>query len=245
MARALGTRGRFFVAYLLLGALVGTGIGLFIVLLERPGPTHWSSWRPGSGSTVEQAREIATHVARGYRLPGGHELARVRIPAAQTEASLRGIGIPLTVRPRNLADFRRFDRNRSMMYQFCGPDGNCRISERTARKQETALRREALELALYTFKYSRPIENVAVFFPPGPQQTGPNAALLFHRNDLARQLRLPLESTLRQSPSSLSGGVDPAEEQTVQRLTGPRLYRYLGIAKAGDFGDLIVLSPAG
>jgi hypothetical protein len=245
MARALGTGGRFFLAYLLLGALVGAGIGLFIVLLERKGPTHWSSWRPESSSTVGQAQQIATHVASGYRLPGGQELTRVRIPPAQTEGSLRAIGIPLTASPRNLADFRRFDRNRSMMYSLCGPGRSCRISEDTARKHQVALRREALELALYTFKYSRPIENVAVFFPPGPKQNGPNAALFFHRGDLARQLSVPLESTLSRPRPALGGGVDPAEKNTVERLTISRLYRYQGIAKAGDFGDILVLSPVG
>jgi hypothetical protein len=244
MARALGTGGRFFLAYLLLGALVGTGIGLFIVLLERKGPTHWSSWRPDSSSPVGQAREIATHVARGYGLPGGHELARVRIPPAQTEASLRAIGIPLTASPKNLADFRRFDRSRSMMYSLCGPGQNCRISESTARNHEVALRREALELALYTFKYSHPIQNVAVFFPPGPKQTGPNAALFFHRADLVRQLRRPLASTLPRPRPPLSGAVDPAEKNVVEGLTTSRLYLYEGIAKAGDFGDILVLSPA-
>ena len=244
MARALGMRGRFFVAYLVLGALVGTGIGLFVVLLERPGPTHWSSWQPDSSSAVAQAHEIATHVARAYRLPGGDELATVRIPPAQTEGSLRGIGIPLTARPRNLADFRRFDRDRSMMYQFCGPGQDCRISERTARTHEVALRREALELALYTFKYSRPIQHVAIFFPRLPNQTEPDAALFVHRSDLAPELRLPLEATLRRSPP-LAGDIGPAETRTVERLTAQRVYRYLGIAKAGDFGDLVVLSPAG
>ncbi|HYX87842.1 MAG TPA: hypothetical protein VE753_00590 [Gaiellaceae bacterium] len=226
MARALGMRGRFFVAYLVLGALVGTGIGLFVVLLERPGATRWSSWRPDSRSAVAQAHEI------------------VRIPPAQTEGSLRGIGIPLTARPRNLADFRRFDRDRSMMYQFCGPGQDCRISERTARTHEVALRREALEHALYTFKYSRPIQHVAIFFPRLPNQTEPDAALFFHRSDLAPELRLPLEATLRRSPP-LAGDIGPAETRTVERLTAQRVYRYLGIAKAGDFGDLVVLSPAG
>ncbi|HEY2939555.1 MAG TPA: hypothetical protein VGJ27_07065 [Gaiellaceae bacterium] len=245
MARALGTGGRFFLAYLLLGALVGTGVGLFIVLLERKGPAHWSSWHPESSSTVGLAQEIATHVASGYRLPSGQELARVRIPPAQTESSLRAIGIPLTASPKNLADFRRFERDRSMMYALCGPDRNCRISERTAREHQVALRREALELALYTFKYSRPIQNVAVFFPPGPKQTGPNAALFFHRADLARQLRLPLASTLSRPRPPLVGGVDPAEKSTVEQLTISRLYRYQGIAKAGDFGDILVLSPVG
>jgi len=38
MARGLGTRGRFAVAYLLLGAAVGVAAGGLIVLVERSGP---------------------------------------------------------------------------------------------------------------------------------------------------------------------------------------------------------------
>ena len=38
MARGLSTRSRFLIAYLVLGAAVGTGIGVFIVLLRAPRP---------------------------------------------------------------------------------------------------------------------------------------------------------------------------------------------------------------
>src|SRR5205823_691905 len=84
MARGLTTRSRFMVAYLVLGAAVGTGIGVFIVLLERPGPTPppaWSSWKPPASSTVLRTKQIATHVGSGYRLPSGHPLNRIVIGA--------------------------------------------------------------------------------------------------------------------------------------------------------------------
>ena len=51
MARSLGTRSRFTIAYLALGVLVGAVLGAFIVLVQRPGPkpaAQWSSWQPAS-----------------------------------------------------------------------------------------------------------------------------------------------------------------------------------------------------
>jgi hypothetical protein len=248
VARAVGTRGRFFVAYLLLGALVGTGIGLFIVLLERKGPTPpppWSTWRPATSSVATQAQEIATHVGRSYRLPSGNPLTRVVIgPPGRGQGNLRAIGVEKVDQPKNLGDFDLFDPKVSVMYVLCGAGANCKINEGKASvARGTVLRREALELALYTFEYSRPIEHVVVFFPPGPKKTALEFALLFHRNDLSSQLGRPLHVTLPQSRPPLPGRISPTEKQTVDELTGPRLYRYRGVAKAGNFGDLVVLSP--
>lgn len=249
MARALGNRGRFFLAYLLLGGLVGTGIGLFIVLLERKGPTPpppWSSWQPASRSTDRQAQEIATHVGRRYRLPSGNQLARVVIgPPGQTQGKLRAIGIPTKPQPKNLADFQLYDPDESVMYVLCGAGQNCKIPEgKPSVARGTVLRREALELALYTLEYSRAIDNVVIFFPPSPKQTKLSSALFFHRQDLARQLARPLHMTLPRSRPPLPGRIDPVEQATVNDLTETRLYRYLGVANAPNFGDVVVLSPA-
>ena len=84
MARGLNTRSRFLIAYLVLGAAVGIGIGGFIVLLERPGPKPppaWSSWKPPAGNTVARTRQIATHVGSGYRLASGDPMNRIVIGA--------------------------------------------------------------------------------------------------------------------------------------------------------------------
>jgi hypothetical protein len=251
VARVLGTRGRFFVAYLVLGALVGTGIGLFIVLLERKGPTPpppWSAWRPSADSVAGQAEEIATHVGRAYRLPSGDQLVRIVIgPPGRAQGNLRAIGITRIVQPNDLGDFESlFDPKQSVMYVLCGGVGRtCKIKGKPSVARGTVLRREALELALYTFEYSKAIEHVVVFFPPGPKQRTLKFALFFHRNELAAQLERPLHVTLPDSRPPLPGRIDPGEKETVDKLTGPRIYRYLGVAKAGDFGDLVVLSPAG
>jgi hypothetical protein len=250
VAGAVGTRARFFVAYLLLGALVGVGIGLFIVLLERKGagpPPAWSVWRPASSSTATQAEEIASHVGRAYQLSSGRPLARVALGAlGQSEESLLPIGIPTTLRPRSIRDFEFFSRDKSLIYTLCGAGRNCRIgAERATVAQATSLRREALELALYTFEYARPINHVAVLFPPAPKQTRPTSALFFHRNELASELDRPLHTTLPDSQPPLPGQIDPAEKRTVIRLTGPRVYRYLGIASEPSVGQWVMLFPSG
>jgi hypothetical protein len=178
-------------------------------------------------------------------LPSGNPLTNVVIgPPGRAQGNLRAIGVTKVVQPKNLGDFDLFDPKVSVMYVLCGTGKNCKIGEGTPSvARGTALRREALELALYTFEYSRPIEHVVVFFPPGPKQTTLKFALLFHRNDLSSQLDRPLHVTLPQSRPPLPGRIDPVEKDTVDELTGPRLYRYLGVAKAGNFGDLVVLSP--
>jgi hypothetical protein len=127
MARGLGTRGRFAVAYLLLGAAVGTGIGVFVVLLQRPGPEPpppWSSWKPPTGSTLVTTQQIAVHVGSTYRLPSGNRLNRIVIGApGQAQNTVRAIGIQKTLQPKNLGDFDLYDQNRSVMYVMCGGVG--------------------------------------------------------------------------------------------------------------------------
>ena len=247
MARRVGTRGRFFLAYLVLGAAVGTGIGAFVVLLERPGPKPppaWSSWKPASGTPARSAVQIATHIERTYRLPSGHQLARVVIGAPGQAQNIRAIGVPKVLQARTLGDFDLYDESRSVMYVLCGAGKNCHIKEGKATVgRGTVLRREALELALYTLKYSEPIENVVVFFPPGPTQKKLTFALFFRRSDLVKELDRPLKRTLPHALPPLPGKIDPGEKATVDDLTGTRIFRYLGVANAANFGEVVVLQP--
>jgi hypothetical protein len=85
---------------------------------------------------------------------------------------------------------------------------------------------------------------VVVFVPPGPKETKLSSALFFRRQDLVAQLDKPLRTTLPHNRPPLTGGIDPAEKTTVDALTAARLFRYLGIANANDFGQVVVLQPA-
>ena len=249
MARGLSTRSRFLMAYLVLGAAVGTGIGVFIVLLERPGPTPppaWSSWTPPATTTVLRTQQIATHVGSGYRLPSGHPLNRIVIGApGQPKNTVRAIGIQKTLQAKSLNDFDLYDQSKSVMYVLCGAGKSCKISEGKASvARRTVMRREALELALYTLKYTSSIDNVVVFTPPGPEETKLSSALFFRRQDLSSELDHPLKTTLPQSRPPLPGQISAREKATVNTLTIDRLYRYLGLANATNFGQVVVLQPA-
>jgi hypothetical protein len=248
MARGLGTRGRFALAYLLLGAAVGAGIGTFIVLLQRPEPPPpppWSSWQPSPAATQARLNEIATHVGSEYRLASGDPLAGVRIGGPEVGRKVRAIIVPTKANPQTLADFNVYDKQKSAVFVLCGLGQDCTISEgapSTARG--TVVRREALELALYTLEYVPSVDNVLVFVPPGPGQKKLTSTLFFHRGDLSSNLEHPLRTTLPYRPP-LPGRVAASERETVDSLTGSTLYRYVGIISANGFGRVLVIQPAG
>ena len=75
-ARLSGYRRRFAFIYIALALIAGVGLGALIVLVSRPdsGPAPvWSAWVP-NGSETARVRQIADHVAKGYRNPEGEQL---------------------------------------------------------------------------------------------------------------------------------------------------------------------------
>ena len=247
MARRLGTRGRFAVAYLLLAAAVGAGVGGFLVLVRRPGPQPppaWSSWKPAASSLDAQVLEIADHVGSAYRLPSGDQLTAVKVGGPADGKGIRAIIIPNKPKPKTLADFERYDKSKSIIFVLCGAGRNCKIDEGAPSKARgTVLRREALELALYTFEYARPIDNVLVFVPPGPGEKTLTSTLFFRRSDLSSRLSNPLRTTLPHDPP-MPGRIAAKEQLTVDALTGSSLYRYVGILPANGYGKVLVIQPA-
>ncbi len=247
MARSLSTRGRFAVAYLVLGAAVGAALGGLIVLVERPGPQPpppWSAWQPQTSKENSRLLEIANHVGQEYTLPTGDPLAAVKIGGPATGKNLKAIVIPTKPKPSTLADFQRFDEAKSAIYVLCGLGQNCKISEgQPSTARGAVIRREALELALYTMRYNKPIDNVLVFVPPGPGEKRFTSTLFFHRNDLSSRLSHPLRSTLPQHAAQT--GTSPSDEQkTVDQLTGPVLYTYVGILTANGYGNVLAIQHA-
>jgi len=248
VARSLGTRSRFAGAYLLLGATAGVALGAGIVLAQRPAPAPpppWSSWRPGTTGPRTQVLEIANHVGSAYKLPSGDPLTAVKVGSPSGNQKLRAIGVATKAKPQTMADFKLYDNSKSVFYILCGNGSNCKINEGTASQARgTVLRREALELALYTLEYSHPIDNVVVFFPPGPGEKKFTSTLFFRRSELESHLKHPLRRTLPQAQPPLPGRMARGEQKTVDDLTGSKLYRYVGIVTAKGFGNLVVLQPA-
>lgn len=157
-ARQSSYRFRFGILYIVLAAIVGAGIGSFVVLATGDGRAEeetWSTWRP-AGRENAYPTEIANHIARRYRLPSGRQLVGVFAgPAEVQELSIRGVLIQHNATtPTKRADVEAIEAGNSVLFNLCGVGRDCSIAEGSPTQERARLlRREALELALYTFKY--------------------------------------------------------------------------------------------
>ena len=244
MARGLGTRGRFAVAYLLLGTAVGIAVGGAIVLINRTGPQPappWSSWQPTTSSTSSREFEIAQHVGRSYKQPTGDQLVAVKVGGSRNGNDFGGVAIVKPNDPRSLD--KSFKPENTAVFILCGDNAaTCAITQGSPSiARGTVLRREALELALYTMEYAHPVDNVLIFFPPAEGQKKLSSTLFFSRDDLSSSLKHPLRRTLPQTTPPLPGKIVPQEEKTVNDLTASALYHYLGIAQ----NVIVIQQPTG
>jgi hypothetical protein len=189
----------------LTGALVAVGIAALVaiaVLVIAPstkteGPP-WSPWKPQSSGTAG-ANEIAQHVSTGYR-DEGQQLVKVEA----NDMTFRGVPLAVALRrgEEDGGDIQIHDE-KGVLYQMCGLGPNCSIERGKPSRQRTFLmRREALELALYSFRYLD-VKQVVVLIapPPGKAQT---IALYFQRDDVRAQLDRPLTSSLAPQPPTPS-----------------------------------------
>ena len=75
-ARKSSYRLRFGIIYLALAAIVGAGVGAFVVLATRSAPPEaaaWSSWEP-TGSRLARVRQIADRIPKAYKQGNGEQL---------------------------------------------------------------------------------------------------------------------------------------------------------------------------
>jgi hypothetical protein len=240
MARPLGQKGRFAIAYLLLGAAVGAGLGAFVVLLQRPGPkppTPWSVWEPSSATIGATAQQIASHIGAAYKQEDGRQLARVRLEAPPSAtANIEAIALANGSALRGL-----YDPGKTILYTLCGASQSCALTGHATVGRGDVLRRETLELALYTLKYT-PSQGVAVFFPPGTGEKAPSNVFFFSRDDLKSQLKRPLRLTLPHPRPPATGRVKGSELDTIDLLTSGHRYSF-GVQTAGGGRRVLVLQP--
>jgi hypothetical protein len=251
-ARRLVYRGRFAVLYILLAIVAGAGIGGLVVLVERDGPAPsaaWSEWQP-IGGPERRAVQIADHVSDPYRLPSGSQLATVTYAGPPTIAGPDGASLQVSALAVETAatasevdDIDTFSANSTVQYLLCGLGDACSIPEgRPSAARAALLRREALELTLYSLTYIDGIDSVLVLLPPQPNGQGANAVFL-DRSDVRAALDQPLKETL---PAPLVPGVGEMsadELQAVNRLARSRVYVYRPL-QAQDGSFLMVLAPA-
>jgi hypothetical protein len=268
------------------GLLVALGIGAIVVAVSvavggrhsAPAGAKWSQWKPPNDGT-QGAQDIANFVAPFYRIDAVNQLALVTVvnlesaaaAQAQAQAAASGTassgtasGLQVAVRPSPTSSQVSLLSGNTIAYNLCGIGGkNCAIGVgKPSADRLLLLRREALELALYTFKYIGNTQNVVAILPPGHTQasstlsrkppSSPRAqaaakpidiAVLFVRPELSPLLKHPLAQILPEQVPPTVGEMRKAPEAgLVDQLTARGLFSEQ-LQQAQDGSNLIVLNP--
>jgi hypothetical protein len=238
----------------LIGALGTLGIAAIVLAVSisaRPvakaGPA-WAPWKP-SGSGGDPAEQIAAHVAPQYLRAPGHQLVDV------TGGPQAIAGQPVVVALRSSGSQPAALPEDGVFYQLCGEGPNCSIPGKASVQRGLLVRREALELALYTFHYIEGASQVIVTFPPPPSAAGaakassslaskaPSRVLLFRPTDIETQLSRPLRETLSNAAPSVATVDAAPEAKLVDRITGKLLYDSILIPQQQSGSAVLLLQP--
>jgi hypothetical protein len=212
---------KFRIATVLLGLLgIGAVVAAIVIASNHTssGPQgKWSDWAPLDGGS-QGASEIASHIAPLYRLSGIDQLAVVTVvnlgnsnDVNASTGSLNGLQVAVQTGGSSGSGLSLLT-GKTIAYNLCGIGStDCAIGiGKPSPDRLLLLKREALELALYTFKYIDGTDNVVTLLPPGhviqntltakpqskPQSKPVHLALLFEHQELQPFLDHPLSATL-------------------------------------------------
>jgi len=251
-ARSAAYRTRFALIYVALALLAGIGVAAFVVVMKKPDPApapKWSAWQP-SGSETAQVRQIADQIAKSYRMKkGGQQLVAALPSAPKVTGSTGDVAVSaIAVRPDTSTGKKEENEidvvpaSHSFQYILCGLGANCSIKGgKASTARHALLRREALELALYTFKYVPDIDSVSVFLPPRPDGASSATSVFLKRSDVKEQLSHPLADSIGVKTPAI-GGMPKRELALVNRITEPRLYSY-EYQQAQDGSAVLIYDP--
>jgi hypothetical protein len=235
----------------LLGALLAVGavaLAAAVAIALRPssqpaGPAAgWSVFQPSAKTPIT---DIVNHVSHEYRLRNNRQLVLI------TPAALSFGGLPAQIaleQPLSQGGDIALLQGNAIVYRFCGLATKCTLTGKASAGRGTLLRREALELALYTFRYISVVDQVVVFLPPVVDSKTKDTnlvTLLIQRGDVSPLLAQPLNATLARRTPSVAGADSSPDADLVKKLTVP--YTPSLEQNPGDPGGspLLVLKPPG
>jgi hypothetical protein len=243
-------RSRFgFVFGVLAGLAICSAGALALLIGNSPddGPAlaeNWSTWQPESSRMAEGAQDIAEHVGLQYKLESGDQLVQI----SSSPLELQGEEIGVAVRPQGGA-LELLDGD-GLLYILngLGPNGAVATGKPT-KKRGRLLMREALELALYSFRYLDDVTMVAVLLPQPPPdattaaQTETQRRAVFYRpGDLLGELQVPLDQTLSaRTPTPTT--MTPSEAERVDSLTLRNLFLASVQPLQADQNYLVLVEP--
>ena len=178
---------------------------------------------------MAKVRQIADRIPKAYRTQNGAQLTvslagPLSVPTPQGEVPVKAV----FVRPdtsKGLAeedDIAVYPGNAVVSFGLCGTRSKeqCEVGSTVSAERQTLLRRQALELSLYTLKYVDSIDSVVVFMPPEAKS---QSTVFLRRSDVADELDRPLSSLLPTAKPKV-GGLNSLEEGQILRLTRTRTY---------------------
>ncbi|NUR75644.1 MAG: hypothetical protein HOQ28_05055 [Thermoleophilia bacterium] len=219
--RPEGQKHMFRLAYGVLALAFWISVAGFVVLIVRPNhskPIVWSAWKPDTQG-LPGAREISLRVASQYRGANGVQLVAVQPHGAQVQGlRLEAIGV------RRLSSGGQIDpyigmygTDKTLIYAFCGLQTNCGVQGESTPERERALRRAALELSLYSFKYLKGVDQVVSLVQS--VKSGGTSAVFLRKDDLIPELRHPLRDTLPLAAAPAADAKDAVEAPVIDALT--------------------------
>jgi hypothetical protein len=240
-------RNRFgFLIGALAGVVVAVGAAVAFVLLEgdtasREGfAPHWSAWQPPQSDTLTGAQEIADHVAPEYKLDNGSQLSMVHALPMAT--------VPIVVRPSH-GRIVTIVPQHGVVFAINGLGTDGALTGTPSPERLRLLRREALELALYTLRYIKDVDTVMAVLPTipkgaptkgGPTTEAQQQAVFYRPGDLKQQLQVPLRLTMTPKtplPHTIGGQdgrtVDALTLSNVFKLSAPQGQSYLVLDRSG------------
>ena len=230
MAKALDDAARrdrhlFRLAYGVLALAFWVSVAGFVVLLSRPNhsrPLVWSAWKPQSQGLLG-AHEIAQRIGPRYRGPNGTQLVAVQEHGPSVQGlHLEAVGVRRLGQSGQVDPYiGLFGTNRTLIYAFCGLQANCSIDS-SASVKEQVLRREALELSLYAFKYLKNVDQVVSLVQT--VKDGGTSAVFLRKADLRAELEHPLHETLPLQGSNVASRLAKREGKVVDALTLPNTF---------------------
>jgi hypothetical protein len=220
-----------------LGGAVITTAAVLVVLLTSTGDNsvadyglakNFSAWQPTESSIENGAPEIAAHIQPKYRGDDGRELVSV---------TAGPISIPVLMRPENGNIYSLGQKG--VLYSLNGLGALGSIKGGTpSRARHELVRREALELALYSFRYLRGVTMVVALLPPSPPSPEQTAAVtagtvpppagqavFFRPGDLKAQLQVPLGTTVPKETPKPSTMDASGESKSIDALTNSNLFQ--------------------
>jgi hypothetical protein len=245
--------GRFIAAYAALGIVFAASVfGVLAFTIGNPtkkSSPAWSEWKPKSGSVASMTEQIANHVAPRYvSSEGGGQLVAVTSSGPFITNNNDKIALTaLAIRKAPQSDVGIkviYDTSKTRLYSLFGLGEGGAISGGTPSAQRgRLLRREALETALYTFKFVPSVDAIIAYMPAAPGATTLNV-LYLEKDQLKEQLSQPLKKTLPLKTPPLPDDENLAEKATIDKLTLPNLFSY-EYAAVPSGGAAMILDPVG